>query len=147
MQLRLLLIILYGFPPFGSEQQNSAAIRLNPTAFAFAQQLIKEGRVMPDRMGAWGRDRPSTAQENEFVRVRGLEEYGKWHLGIDHRHGNRSKAHYKFPFGDFKVVHRCGLLGVKARAHEYGYVEIETAAAQLLRMLESTSPTRQKGVD
>jgi len=147
MQLRLLLIFLCGFSSFGSEQQNSAAIRLNSAAFAFAQQLIKEGRIVPDRKGGWRRDKPPTAQENEFIRVQGLEEYAKWHLGIDMRHHSGSKAYYKFPVGDFNVVHRCGLLAVKARAHEYGYAEIESAATQLLAMIESARPARQKRID
>ena len=120
---------------------------VNLTALQFAQQLIKDGRVILDQKGNWTHDHPSTTRNNEFTRAQGLEEYGKWHLGIDSRHQSGSKAHCRFPFGDFNLVHRCGLLAVKARAHEYGYAEIETAAAQLLEMLESTGPSRQKRVD
>ena len=148
MRLRLLLLL---FCPLcwasASEQSTVPAIRVNPAALEFAQQLIKEGRVVLDQKGNWRRDQPSTSRNNEFIRVRGLDAYGKWHLGIDTRHSPGSKSCYKFPFGDFNALHRCGLLAVKARAHEYGYAEIETAAAQLLQMLESTRPGRQKRVD
>jgi len=107
---------------------NGPAITINPAAMEFARQLIREGRVTLDKKGAWKRDQPSASQKSESVRVSGLEEYGKWHLGIDERHRVKSKAHYKFPFGDFQTLHRCALLAVKTRAHEYGYSEIELAA-------------------
>jgi hypothetical protein len=132
---------------FGAEEPKKPLIRLNPVALEFARQLIRENRLILDRKGGWRGDKPTRARENEFIRVYGLEAYGKWHLGIDTRHSPGSKSYYKFPFGDFNSIHRCGLLAVKARAHEYGYAEIETAAAQLLQMLELTSPSRQKRVD
>jgi hypothetical protein len=34
------------------------------------------------------------------------------------------------------VLHHCGLLAVKARAHEYGYADSEAAANQLLAEIE-----------
>lgn len=81
-------------------------------------------------------------RKNDFIRAHGFQEYSKWHLGIDKRHKPGSKARYKFPFGDFTNVHRCGLLAVKARARQYGYADIEAAAEQLLAELEITRPRR-----
>ena len=125
-------------PQFLAQEEQS--ITLNRAALLNAYELISEGRVMVDKKGAWQQDKPSAAQKNEFVRLRGFEEYGKWHLGIDGRKKIGSKAHYKFPFGDFKALHRCGLLAVKARAHEYGYADIEAAADQLLAAIEIKTP-------
>jgi hypothetical protein len=143
MRSRLTLVVLCSISSaLGAEATKSSAISLNPVALRFAQELIKQGRVVLDRKGAWTLDQPSIAQKNEFVRLHGFEEYGKWHLGIDLRHSSRGKAHYKFPFGDFAVLHRCGLLAVKARAHEYGYAGIEAAADQLLTEIEIKQPTR-----
>ena len=122
--------------------QGEQSITLNRAALLNAYELISEGRVILDKKGAWQQDKPSAAQKNEFVRLRGFEEYGKWHLGIDGRHKIGSKAHYKFPFGDFKALHRCGLLAVKARAHEYGYADIEAAADKLLAEIEIKTPRR-----
>ena len=148
MQFRLFLVLLCAFPwPIAAESSRVSAITLNPEAMQFARQLIEEGRVSLDRKGAWTRDQPSISQKSEFLRVYGSEEYGKWHLGIDNRHRVSSKAHYKFPFGDFRTLHRSGLLAVKARAHEHDYFEIENAAAELLRLLDSFSPRGQKRVD
>jgi hypothetical protein len=147
MKCRFLFLLFTFFATFGAARPNSSAIRVNPEAIQFARQLIREGRIRLDQKGAWGRDQPSVAQKSEYIRVRGPEAYSKWHLGVDSRHRNGSKAHCKFPFGDFEVLHRCGLLAVKARAHEYGYADIEAAAAQLLQLIESSGPTRQKRID
>src|SRR5262249_731402 len=46
---------------------------------------------------------------------------------------------YKFPYGDFKNVHRCSLLAVKARARQYGYAQVENAATELERTINEKS--------
>jgi hypothetical protein len=115
--------------------QTRKSVHLNENAFAFAAQLINEGHLIADGKGAWSKHRPSADQENEFIRLHGFGEYAKWHLGIDERYPENTKRRYKFPYGDFKSVHRCGLLAVKARAHQYGYIEIENAAADLERAI------------
>ena len=115
--------------------QTRKSVHLNENAFAFAAQLINEGHVIADGKGAWSKHRPSADQENEFIRLHGFGEYAKWHLGIDERYPENTKRRYKFPYGDFKSVHRCGLLAVKARALQYGYIEIENAAADLERAI------------
>jgi hypothetical protein len=116
--------------------QSLQSIELNETAFTFAMELIKEGQAVADGKGAWSKHRPSADEENDFIRVHGFAEYAKWHLGIDRRFSENSKRRYKFPYGDFKNVHRCGLLAVKARARQYGYADIENAAAELERAIK-----------
>ena len=116
--------------------QTPRNLKLNENAFAFADQLIRERHVIADGKGAWRAHRPSADEENEFIRFHGLAEYAKWHLGIDERYPENTKSRYKFPYGDFKEVHRCGLLAVKARARQYGYTEMETAAAELERAIK-----------
>jgi hypothetical protein len=76
--------------------------------------------------------------ENAFIRQHGFGEYAKWHLAIDERYAENTKRRYKFPYGDFKDVHRCGVLAVQSRATEHSYSEIENAAAQLRQMIEAT---------
>lgn len=141
MRTRPLLIFLCTISALNATQQ-SAPVTLNPVALEFAGQLIAEGRVEPDKKGAWRGDKPSTVQENDFIRANGFNEYAKWHLAVDNRHSARSKARYKFPFGDFHALHRCGLLAIKARAHEFGYRDIESAADQLLAKIEISLPRR-----
>jgi hypothetical protein len=112
------------------------ATKLNQIAFESCKELIRQGRVIIDQKGAWGRHQPSLEEENEFIRLHGFEEYAKWHLGIDEDRREATKARYKFPCGDFKNVHRCALLAVKSRAAQYNRDEIEHAASELLQMIE-----------
>jgi hypothetical protein len=114
-------------------------ITLNEDAFAFAAQLVKEGQMIADGKGAWSKHRPSADEENEFIRLHGFAQYAKWHLGIDRRFPENTKRRYKFPYGDFRNVHRCGLLAARSRAAEYRYREIEDAAAQLIEMMKLSS--------
>jgi hypothetical protein len=115
--------------------QSRESIKLNENAFAFAAQLIKEGHVIADGRGAWGEHQPSAEKENEFIRLHGFGEYAKWHLGFDDRYGENTKRRYKFPYGDFKNVHRCGILAVQSRAGQYKHYDIENAAARLIKMI------------
>jgi hypothetical protein len=118
--------------------ETGGSVKLDEIAFAFANELIKKGQIVADGKGAWSEHRPSAIEENEFIRAHGFREYAKWHLGNDHRFPENSKRRYKFPYGNFKVAHRCGLLAVKARARQYGYLEIETAATKLERLIEQS---------
>jgi len=88
-----------------------------------------------DSHGDWAQHQPSAEDKNEFIRRHGFGDYGQWHLGIDERRAENTKARYKFPYGDFENVHRSALLAVKSRAHQYGYANIESAAVQLLEMI------------
>ena len=118
---------------------------LNEDAFAFAMHLIKEGHFITDTKGAWRGHRPSANEENEFIRLHGFGEYAKWHLGIDDHYPENTKRRYKFPYGDFKNVHRSGLLAAKARARQYGYTEMENAAAKLEQALSMQSKNHVPG--
>jgi hypothetical protein len=116
--------------------QSRKSIELNQIAFTFAKQLINEKQVIADGKGAWTKHRPSVDEENAFIRLHGFAQYAKWHLGIDRRFPENSKRRYRFPYGDFKNVHRCGLLAAKARARQYGYEEIGNTAAELDRSIK-----------
>jgi hypothetical protein len=137
----VIAVSLLAIGPVAAQSRNN--IELNENAFAFAAQLIREGHVVADGKGAWTKHRPSAGEENDLIPLHGFAHYAKWHLGIDRRFAENSKRRYKFPYGDFKNVHRCGLLAVKSRAREHGYNEIENAATKLLQMIESAGPRRQ----
>jgi len=118
--------------------QSRTHLKLNEDAFAFAVQLVNQGHFIADGKGGWSEHRTTTDEENEFIRLHGFSEYAKWHLGIDDRYPENAKRRYKFPYGDFKNIHRCGVLAVQTRAAEYRYSEIENAATQLKTMIEAT---------
>lgn len=128
-------------------QANAGSVRLNDDAVRFAGDLIAEGRIVADRHKDWRSHQPSASQKNGFILAHGFAEYAKWHLAIDESHPAETKAHYKFPFGDFARVHRCGLLALKARARQYGYSDIEAAAEQLLTAIERVSRHRPSAAE
>ena len=112
------------------------AVELNRKGYDHAQELVKEGKVVLDERDDWSEHQPSAQQENEFIEAHGYAEYGKWHLGIDDESPEDTKGRYKFPYGDFEKVHRCGVLAAESRAGQRKYDDIETAAAHLHGMLE-----------
>ena len=128
-----LLVLIVCFTSISDVRaQTGRSVKLNESAVAFASQLMQQGHFIADRKGAWREHKPSFDAENEFIRAHGIAEYAKWHLGLDERYGVNAKRRYKFPYGDFINVHRCGLLAVKARAAEHEYHDIEDAAARLI---------------
>jgi hypothetical protein len=118
------------------------AVKLNRTAYDFAQQRIKDGHYVADDRDDWSEHQPTAAQENEFIDAHGWREYARWHLGRDDDAREETKAHYKFPFGDFEDVHRCGLLAAESRAAQRQYDDIESAAAHLHGMIEALAGAR-----
>ncbi|SMC00094.1 hypothetical protein SAMN00120144_2513 [Hymenobacter roseosalivarius DSM 11622] len=112
------------------------SLSLNPTAVAFAKRLIKEGKYKNDQ-GHWSQHNPSTDEQNKYLSKHEIEEYGQWHLGLDMSKGEDTKGRYHFPCGDYKTVHRDGLLAAKERAAQQGYTDIEQAADELLQTLEA----------
>ena len=133
MVLTASILISYPASSFGQRRP----VKLNENAFAYAKELIAQGHLVADKRNAWGDHHSPVEEENEFIRAHGFAEYGKWHLGIDESHAEGTKARYKFPFGDFKNIHRCALLAVRSRAHQYGYSDIENAAIHLTEMINS----------
>jgi hypothetical protein len=112
------------------------AVKLNRKGFEFGKKLVSEGKVVRDERDAGSEDQPSAEEENKFIRVHGFEAYAKWHLGIDEEHSEDTKGRYKFPFGDFKRVHRCAVLSAESRAGQYKHNDIELAAAHLHEVID-----------
>jgi len=138
-------VFFYAIPAtVGSDREKNNAVTLNIGAFEYAKELIKEGQVIADGRGAWGEHQPSAEAENEFIRLHGFGEYAKWHLGIDDRYAENTKRRYRFPYGDFKNIHRCGLLAAQSRAAQRKYFEIANAAAQLKAMIDMTREAHAK---
>jgi hypothetical protein len=93
-------------------------------------------------MGGYGR--PESEAVNDFIQALGFDEYARWYLGLDDAYGEDRRSRYKFPYGDFENVHRCGVLSAEVRAGQRKYQDIEVAAAHLHGLLdgvrESTQP-------
>ena len=113
------------------------AVKLNTRAYDHARNLIAEGRYVIDDRDGWSEHEPSARQENEFVERHGIGEYARWYLGMDDEEEENRKSRYKFPYGDFEKVHRCGLLAAESRSGQRKYFDIELAVAHLHGMLEA----------
>lgn len=112
-------------------------MKLNERAYDHAKRLIGEGRFVLDDRDDWSEHQPSARDENRFIQEHGMDEYGLWYLGINEDEPRENKARYRFPYGDFEVVHRCGVLSAESRAGQYKHLEIERAAAHLHGMLDA----------
>lgn len=120
-------------------------MKLNQRAYEHAQQLIADHKVVLDGRDDWSEHRPSARDENRFIAEHGLGEYARWFLGIDEQQSEDSKRRYRFPYGDFVAVHRCGLLAAESRAGQNKYYDIERAVAHLHGMLELLMRTSAQG--
>jgi hypothetical protein len=112
-------------------------MKLNDRSFEHAKQLIRGGDCVLDERDAWSEHQPSAEDENEFIEQHGWDEYARWHLGVDEQRAEKTKARYRFPYGDFEKVHRCALLAAEARAGQRHYLDIELAVAHLHGMLDA----------
>jgi hypothetical protein len=116
-------------------------VKLNRTGFDFATRLVDGGKVVRDDRDMWSEHEPTAEEENAFIEQFGFTEYCKWHLGIDTGAPEETKGRYKFPYGDFIKVHRCGVLAAEVRAAQRKYDDIEAAAAHLHGMIDSQAKT------
>ena len=105
-------------------------VQLHPAGRDHAASLVDSGQYVKD--SDWSDAQPSADDENDFLDRHGWEAYAQWHLAVDTDENEETKAHYKFPFGDFRRVHRSGLVAAKQRAGEWDYDDVEGAADALL---------------
>ena len=112
-------------------------MKLNERAYEHARRLVADRKVVLDDRDDWSEHQPSTQDENRFIEEHGIDEYARWYLGVDEEQPSTNKGRYKFPYGDFEAVHRCGVLAAESRAGQYKHFDIERAAADLHGMLEA----------
>jgi hypothetical protein len=110
---------------------------VNQRAVARARQLIDSRQYVLD--SDWGDSQPRADDENAFLASHSWEEYAEWHLGLTEGPADETKARYAFVYGDFRRVHRMGLIACLYRAAEWRHKDVELAAHGLLQHLDSTS--------
>jgi len=84
----------------------------------------------------WGKVQPRAEQQNAFLKSHSWEEYARWHLGLTDGASDRIKARYAFVYGDFRRLHRMGIIACLYRAAEWRHKEVELAAHDLLQRLD-----------
>ena len=113
-----------------------ASYSLNQRAVARVRRLIDAHQYVLN--SDWGESQPSPDDENAFLDTHSWDEYGEWHLGLTDGTNDDTKARYAFAYGDFRRVHRMGLIACQFRAAEWRHKQIELAAHQLLQLLDKT---------
>lgn len=111
-----------------------AKYSVNDTAVEKARSLI-DARQYVIR-SEWGEAQPDARAENAFLESHDWDEYGEWHLGLTDGANPETKARYAFVYGDFRRLHRMGLIACRYRAAEWEHKEIEVAAHELLQYLD-----------
>lgn len=111
------------------------AVALNKSAFRHAKKLVAEGKKVEDDRDHWSEHQPSADQENTYLDKHGWDAYAQWYLGIDDEQGEETKGRYKFPYGDFERVHRCGLIAAESRSAQQDYDDIRKAVGELYELL------------
>ncbi|MEU4419694.1 hypothetical protein AB0F81_03650 [Actinoplanes sp. NPDC024001] len=110
---------------------------LNDAAVRKARQLIKARQYVLD--SDWGSVQPRAEAENAFLDRHSWDEYAQWHLGLTDGAADETKARYAFVFGDFRRLHRTGLIACVYRASEWRHKDVEMAAHDLLQELDAAS--------
>jgi hypothetical protein len=114
-----------------------ASYSVNKDAVARARRLIDAHQYVLD--SDWGESQPSAAEANAFLESHSWDDYAEWHLGLTDGAKDETKARYAFVYGDFRRVHRTGLIACQYRAAEWRHKEVELAAHELLQHLDRTS--------
>jgi hypothetical protein len=114
-----------------------ASYSVNERAVARARRLIDARQYVLE--SEWGSVQPSADDENAFLASHSWSDYAEWHLGLTEGANEGTKARYAFVYGDFRRVHRMGLIACQYRAAEWRHKDIELAAHGLLQHLDAKS--------
>ena len=124
-------------PEPGGQNGGMATYSVNPEAVARARKLIDARQYV--LTSDWGERQPKADDQNAFLKSHSWEEYASWHLALTEGATDETKARYAFVYGDFRRVHRSGLIACVYRAAEWRHKAVELAAHDLLQHLDQTS--------
>jgi hypothetical protein len=111
-----------------------ASYSVNPDSVAWARHLIDTGQYVLE--SDWGKVQPGSSEQNAFLKSHSWPEYARWHLGLTDGARDETKARYAFVYGDFRRLHRMGIIACQYRAAEWRHKDIELAAHDLLQRLD-----------
>lgn len=114
-----------------------ASYAVNERAIAKAKRLIEARQYVLD--SDWGEIQPRADDENRYLKSHSWADYSEWFLGLTDGATDETKGRYAFVYGDFRRVHRSGIIACHYRAAEWRHKAIELAAHDLLQLLDRTS--------
>lgn len=113
-----------------------ASYTVNTAAVIRARELIDARQYV--LTSQWGEVQPSAAEGSAYLDRRSWDDYAAWHLGLTDGANDNTKARYAFVYGDFRRLHRMGLVACQYRAAEWGHKDVELAAHELLQHLDNS---------
>jgi hypothetical protein len=114
-----------------------ASYGVNKAAVGRARKLIEGRQYVLD--SDWGEVQPRADDENRYLKSHSWAEYGEWFLGLTDGARDETKARYAFVYGDFRRIHRSGLIACLYRAAEWRHKDVMQAAYELLQQLDDKS--------
>jgi hypothetical protein len=114
-----------------------ASYEVNDAAVAHCRQLIDAHQYVLE--SDWGEAQPSADDGNAVLERHGWDGYAAWHLGLTVGANDETKARYAFVYGDFRRIHRSGIIACHYRAAEWHHKEVELAAHELLQRIDRVS--------
>lgn len=123
--------------PAHATLDDMARYEVNPDAVAKARALIAARQYVLD--SDWGEVQPNAEEGNDVLERHGWEVYAAWHLGLTVGANDETKARHAFVYGDYRRVHRSGLIACVYRAAEWRHKQVELAAHELLQELDRTA--------
>ena len=112
-----------------------ARYTVNDEAVERARKLIDARQYVID--SDWGEAQPKPDDENAYLRRHDWADYAAWHLGLTDGATDETKGRYAFVFGDFRRIHRSGIIACHFRAAEWHHKEVELAAHELLQYFDA----------
>src|SRR4051812_25466640 len=85
-----------------------AKYRVNKRRVAKARALIDAHQYRV--RSRWADVQRRADEQNRFVKANGWKEYAAWHLALTDGATDETKGRYAFVFGDFRRLHRMGLV-------------------------------------
>lgn len=103
-------------------------LKLNAHGLAHAKQLIDQGKYALNTV--WRSNEPTDEQRSAFETAQGYDAVAQWYLAVDDTGG------LALPYGDFRRLHRSGVVAAKRRAESLNAPEVAEAAESLLDLLD-----------
>ena len=111
-----------------------ARYTVNKRALEHAHRLIEARQYV--LRSDWGEVQPSAKDQNAYLKSHSWDEYADWFLGLTEGATEVTKSRHAFVFGDFKRIHRSGIIACHYRAAEWRHKAVELAAHDLLQALD-----------
>ena len=98
--------------------------------------MVEKGSCVSDDKDKWSEHQPSSEEENKYIEKNGMDEYGKWYLGIDTDENEDNKGRKNFLMVILNEYIVAELLSAESRAGQYKHFDIEKAVAHLHVMID-----------